>query len=171
MLVCLSGRGPIQSGRCLFVCPDELTYNQAGFESLAGSVLEADQYNQAYELMNELHTIKQDRYITCSQERGVHTCTSYVAKKVLCYKMIHVSLLRVIWGLRVLLYGGHLLPFWLSSGSLLASWGVPYWLPSWGSLSSSWMSSGALFAVGGIGKRTIARVSLCSSCGRLIIWC
>ena len=25
--------------------------------------------------------------------RGVHTCTSYVAKKVLCYKMIHVSLL------------------------------------------------------------------------------
>ena len=81
MSVCMSGRAPIQSGR-------------RGFESLAGSVLEEAQYNQAYELMNELHTIKQDRYITCSQKRGVHTCTSYVAKKVLCYKMIHVSLLR-----------------------------------------------------------------------------
>ena len=78
--VCMSGRAPIQSGR-------------RGFESLAGSVLEEAQYNQAYELMNELHTIKQDRYITCSQKRGVYTCTSYVAKKVLCYKTIHVSLL------------------------------------------------------------------------------
>ena len=61
----------------------------------AGSVLEEAQYNQAYELMNELHTIQQDRYIKCSQKRGVHTCTSYEAKKVLCYKMIHVSLLRL----------------------------------------------------------------------------
>ena len=82
MLVCLFGGAPIQSGR-------------RGFESLAGSVLEEAQYNQAYELMNELHTIKQDRYITCSQKRVVHTCTSYEAKKVLCYKMIHVSLLAV----------------------------------------------------------------------------
>ena len=121
----MSGRAPIQSGRCWFVCSDELQYNQAdvclyvrtssntirqlsvcmsgrapiqsgrrGFESLAGSVLEEAQYNQAYELMNELHTIKQDRYITCSQKWGVHTCTSYVAKKVICYKMIHVSLLQ-----------------------------------------------------------------------------
>ena len=114
MFVCMFGRATIQSGRCLYVCLDELQYNQAdvglfvrtssnqlqsgrsGFESLEGSVLEEAQYNQAYEVMNELHTIKQDRYIICSQKRGVHTCTSYVAKKVLCYKMIHVSLLQVM---------------------------------------------------------------------------
>ena len=29
MLVCLFGRAPIQSGRCWFVCLDELQYNQA----------------------------------------------------------------------------------------------------------------------------------------------
>ena len=49
MSVCLSGRAPIQSGT-------------RGFESLAGSVLDEAQYNQAYEVMNELHTIKQGRY-------------------------------------------------------------------------------------------------------------
>ena len=48
--VCMSGRAPIQSGR-------------RGFESLAGSVLDEAQYNQAYEVKNELHTIKQSRYI------------------------------------------------------------------------------------------------------------
>ena len=78
MLVCMSGRAPIQSGRCWFVCSDELQYNQVdvglyvwtssntirqmlvclfgratiqtgrrGFKSLAGSVLEEAQYNQA----------------------------------------------------------------------------------------------------------------------------
>ena len=92
--VCMSGRAPIQSGRCWFVCLDEPQYNQAdgclyvrtcsntirqmsvclsgrapiqsgrrGFESLAGSVLDEAQYNQAYEVKNELHTIKQGRYI------------------------------------------------------------------------------------------------------------
>ena len=50
MLVCLFGRAPIQSGR-------------RGFESLEGSVLDEAQYNQAYEVMNELHTINRDRYI------------------------------------------------------------------------------------------------------------
>ena len=109
--VCMSGRAPIQSGRCWFVCPAELQYNQAdvglfvrprsntirqmsvcmsgrahiqsgtrGFESLAGSVLEEDQYNQAYELMNELHTIKQDRYITCSQKPVMKEKKFYVIK-------------------------------------------------------------------------------------------
>ena len=66
---------------------------------MEGSVLDEAQYNQAYEVMNELHTINSDRYIIALvyavKKRGVHTCTSYVAKKVLCYKMIHVSLLGV----------------------------------------------------------------------------
>ena len=48
MLVCMFGRATIQTGR-------------RRFESLEGSVLEEAQYNQAYEVMNELHTIKQDR--------------------------------------------------------------------------------------------------------------
>ena len=50
MLVCMFGRATIQTGR-------------RRFESLEGSVLEEAQYNQAYEVMNELHTINQDRYI------------------------------------------------------------------------------------------------------------
>ena len=43
------------------------------------------------------NTINSDGYIIALvyavKSEGVHTCTSYVAKKVLCYKMIHVSLL------------------------------------------------------------------------------
>ena len=131
--VCMSGRAPIQSGRCWFVCLDELPYNQAdgclyvrtcsntirqmsvclsgripiqsgrrGFECLAGSVLDEAtynqarqvldeaQYNQAYEVMNELHTINSDRYIIAVvyavKSGGVHTCTSYVAKKLYVIK-------------------------------------------------------------------------------------
>ena len=34
---------------------------RSGFETLEGSVLDEAQYNQAYEVMNELHTINPDR--------------------------------------------------------------------------------------------------------------
>ena len=52
----------------------------------ARQVLDEAQYNQAYEVMNELHTINSDRYIIAVvyavKSGGVHTCTSYVAKKL-----------------------------------------------------------------------------------------
>ena len=76
MSVCMSGRATIQSGRnrCVRtgVKHDTTTTTtryctaqtgRRGFESLEGSVLDEAQYNQAYELMYELHTINRDRYI------------------------------------------------------------------------------------------------------------
>ena len=74
MSVCMSGRATIQSGRnrCVRtgVKHDTTTTTtryctaqtgRRGFESLEGSVLDEAQYNQAYEVMNELHTINPDR--------------------------------------------------------------------------------------------------------------
>ena len=65
------GRATIQSGRNWCVRTGvkhdtTTTYCTAqtgrrGFESLEGSVLDEAQYNQAYEVMNELHTINPDR--------------------------------------------------------------------------------------------------------------
>ena len=81
MFVCMFGRTTIQSGRCWcvrtavkhdgerFVSSEKKVpgfeciaqTGRRGFESLEGSVVDEAQYNQAYEVMNELHTIKPDR--------------------------------------------------------------------------------------------------------------
>ena len=76
----MSGRAHIQSGR-------------RGFECLAGSVLDEATYNQARQVLDEAQYNQAYEHLYMQSYAGVHTCTSYVAKKVLCYKMIHVSLL------------------------------------------------------------------------------
>ena len=57
MSVCMSGRAHIQSGT-------------RGFESLAGSVLEEDQYNQAYELMTDLVRVAPDCNLSYWEDRN-----------------------------------------------------------------------------------------------------
>ena len=80
MSVCMSGRAHIQSGT-------------RGFECLAGSVLDEATYNQARQVLDEAQYNQAYEHLYMQSYAGVHTCISYVAKKVLWYKMIHVSLL------------------------------------------------------------------------------
>ena len=91
MSVCLSGRIPIQSGR-------------RGFECLAGSVLDEATYNQARQVLDEAQYNQAYEHLYMQSYAGVHTCTIYVAKKVLCYKMIHVSLLLIYLSLSRVIY-------------------------------------------------------------------